>query len=34
MYTEQILWLISWPILVYLTYLISILVIRKFESTK
>jgi len=34
MYTEQIIWLISWPILIWFAYKMARLAINKFEKNE
>lgn len=34
MYTEQILWYISWPVIVWFTYKMVRLALKKFEKTE
>ncbi len=33
MYTAEILWLISWPVFIYVSYRIILYAIKKFEET-
>jgi hypothetical protein len=34
MYTSQILWLLSWPVLIYISYRLVLLVLKKFEAIR
>jgi len=34
MYTEQIIWFISWPVIVWFTYKMVRLALNKFEKTE
>ncbi len=34
MYTEQIIWFITWPVLIWFTYKMVRLAINKFEKTE
>jgi len=34
MYTEQIIWLISWPVLIWFSYKMARLAINKFEKNE
>lgn len=32
MYTESIIWLISWPVFIYLSYRLVLFALKKFEN--
>jgi hypothetical protein len=34
MYTEQILWFISWPVLIWFSYKMASLAVKKFEKNE